>query len=70
MTAKEWLNGKTCGPKLISLEHGYVAPTPKDFVTSGRNDSTPTHAAPNVLMTEKEVFVMILKNSTKMHIMH
>jgi hypothetical protein len=34
MTANQWFSGKTCGPKLISLENGFSAAPPKDFVTS------------------------------------
>lgn len=34
MTAEEWLGGKTCGPKMINLAHGFVPAAQKEFITS------------------------------------
>ncbi|KAJ3319789.1 Coronin-2B [Boothiomyces sp. JEL0866] len=53
LTAAEWLSGKTAGPKLISLESGFVPPAPKEFVTTGAATVTPVGTAPPPL-NEKE----------------
>lgn len=49
----EWLSGKTCGPKMIDLEHGYVVPAAKEFVTTGNVEGVAS-VQPVVPMNEKE----------------
>lgn len=34
MSAAEWMNGKTCGPRLINLEEGFTPAPIKVFETS------------------------------------
>ncbi|KAJ3305165.1 Coronin-2B [Kappamyces sp. JEL0829] len=54
MSSKEWLGGKTCGPKMINLEHGYTPAAPKEFVTSAPTADTAATPTANAPMSEKE----------------
>ena len=51
MSAQEWLAGKTAAPKLVSLEKGFVAAAPKEFVTTAE---VPTASSAKQPMTEKD----------------
>ena len=53
LSADEYFGGKTAPPKLISLEAGFVASGPKEFVTTG----TPPCEAPELKVpaNDKEV---------------
>ncbi len=58
MTSEEWIKGKTAGPKLISLEAGFVPAPAKEFVTSASLPNPTvsrdlTHSRANS-MSEKE----------------
>ncbi|KAJ2994018.1 Coronin-2B [Globomyces sp. JEL0801] len=57
MSANEWFNGKTCGPKLINLELGFTPAPAKEFVVSASAavSAAASPASGNPPLSDKEV---------------
>jgi coronin-1B/1C/6 len=53
ISTKDWLSGTTRGPKLISLEKGFVPVAPKEFVTSAPAEAS--EPAVPAQLTDKDV---------------